>query len=36
MEEPENETGGKGDVRKMREGVGKTEEVDGRSLGWKG
>lgn len=28
MEKPENETGGKGDVRKMRGGVGKTEEVD--------
>lgn len=26
--------GGKGDVRKMRAGVGKSEEVDGRSLGW--
>lgn len=37
VEESENITGrGKGDVRKMRGGVGKSEEVDGRTpgMGW--
>lgn len=34
VEEPENTTGGKGDVRKMRAGVGKSEEVDGRTDAW--
>lgn len=35
VEKPEN-TRGKGDVRKMRGGVGKSEEVDGRTpeMGW--